>query len=87
MSKRTTEITVESSLLVLRRARRHAPVYCAVCPTPVLLLAPEEAAVLAGVSTRTLYRWIESGQLHFRETAEGPLQKLLVCPNSLPQLT
>jgi excisionase family DNA binding protein len=85
MSKRRRkEITVETSLLVLRRARRHAPVYCAACPSPVPLLTPDEAAALAGVSTRTLYRWVEAERIHFTETPAG---RLLVCPHSLTLLT
>jgi len=85
MSKRKrTEITVETRLLVLRRARHHARLFCATCPAPTPLIAPDEAAVLAGVSTRTIYALVEAGQLHFTETPEGPLMKLLVCPNSLP---
>jgi hypothetical protein len=82
MSKRKrTEITVETSVLVLRRARRHARLFCPTCPSPTPLIAPDEAAVLAGVSTRTIYRWVEAEQLHYSETPEG---RLLVCPNSLP---
>ena len=41
---------------------------------------PEEAPALASVSTRTMYRWVESGRVHFLETPEG---RLLVCRNSL----
>jgi len=78
--RRRTEITVETSLLVLRRTGHRTPLYCATCPSPVPLVAPEEAAVLAGVSTRTIYRWAETAQLHFTETPEG---KLYVCPQSL----
>jgi len=85
--RRRTEITVETNLLVIRRGTHRAPVCCAVCPLPVPLVTPEEAAVLAGTSTRTIYRWVESEQLHYVETPEGPLGKLLVCPNSLPRLT
>ena len=82
MSKRKrTEITVETRLLVLRRARHHARLFCAICPAPTPLIAPDEAAVLAGVSTRTIYRWVEAEQLHYAEMPEG---RLLVCPNSLP---
>jgi predicted site-specific integrase-resolvase len=55
--------------------------FCASCPAPTPLIAPDEAAVLAGVSTRTIYRWAEAEQLHYSETPEG---RLLVCPNSLP---
>jgi len=40
----------------------------------------DEAANLAGVTARTVYRWVEQGKVHFTETAAG---KVLVCVNSL----
>jgi excisionase family DNA binding protein len=75
------EITVETRQMVIRRRTNHAPVWCTECSSPVQLITPEEAAVLAGVSTRTIYRRVERGQLHFVETDSG---RLLICPNSLP---
>ncbi len=77
--KRRIEITVEKTLLLVRRVST-PPVWCAECPAPALMLTPEEAAALTGLSTRSLYRQVEAGQFHFVETAEG---RLLVCPNSL----
>jgi len=44
------------------------------------MCTPEEAAVLTHVSTRTIYRRVEAGRVHFTETAEG---LLLVCLNSI----
>ena len=70
--RRRIEITVENRLLVLRRAV-HPSVWCAVCPVPVQMLTPEEAAALTQVSTRWLYRQLEAGQIHFVETPEGRL--------------
>ena len=78
------EITVETSLLVIRRGTNYVPVWCIECSSPVHLITPEEAAVLARVSTRTIYRWVETAQLHFLETAE---QSPLLCLNSLLRLT
>ena len=40
------------------------------------MLTPEAAAEQAGVSQRTVLRWVNEGVIHFTETAEG---KLLVC--------
>jgi excisionase family DNA binding protein len=75
------EITVETSLLIFRRGTNQFPVWCIDCSSPVQLITPEEAAVLTGVSTRTVYRRVERGHLHFVETDAG---RLLVCPNCLP---
>ena len=81
--KRKIEITVENTLLIIRRSPL-PPVWCVECPAPTQMLAPEEAAALLGVSTRAIYARAEAGQLHFVETPEG---KLLVCPNSLSTST
>jgi excisionase family DNA binding protein len=37
------------------------------------MLAPQEAARRAGVSQRTVYRWVEDGRIHFAETTDGGL--------------
>jgi excisionase family DNA binding protein len=44
------------------------------------MVTPDEAAAVVGVSTRTIYRWIEAEKLHFTETAGG---LLTICLNSL----
>ena len=46
------------------------------------MLTPDEAATLASVGTRTIYRCIEAEQIHFTETAGG---QMLVCLNSLAE--
>ena len=78
------EITVETCLLVIRRPTNHAPVWCIRCSSPVQLITPEEAAVRQGVNTRTVYRWVEAGELHFIESAN---QAPLICLNSVLRLT
>lgn len=77
--KRRIEITVENRLLIIRRFPLPT-VWCAECPAPTLMITPEEAATLVGVSTRMIYAQVETGQFHFVETTAG---KLMVCPNSL----
>ena len=53
---------------------------CDRCTEPSGLITPDEAAALFDVSTRTIYRWLETGAIHFSETAtEG----LLICLSSL----
>ena len=44
------------------------------------MLTPEEAARLACVSPRTVYRWVEAGRLHFSEMPDGGL---FICLASL----
>jgi len=45
------------------------------------MVTVDEAAQLACVSVRTLYRWVENEKLHFTEIADG---ELLICLNSIP---
>lgn len=72
--------TLETRLIIIRRRTNPAPIWCLECSSLVQSVAPEEAAALAGVNTRTIYRWVEAGQLHLIETAE---QSPLICLNSL----
>ena len=78
---RRTEITIEAHrTLVLRRPGRSLLARCATCAGESLM--PHEAATLARVDTRTIYRWIEDEQIHFTET-EG---QMLVCLGSLSDI-
>jgi len=43
----------------------------------------EQAAVMIGVSSRTIYQCVESGQIHFADTPEG---LLLICLKSLSEM-
>lgn len=53
---------------------------CDRCTEPSGMITPDEAAALCEVSTRTVYRWLETGAIHFSETVgEG----LLICLSSL----
>ena len=74
-----TEITLETErLIVVKRQRRTA--WCAACSRRVRMLNVDDAAILAQVNSRTIFRWAESGAVHSSETPEG---LLLICPNSL----
>ena len=53
---------------------------CDRCTEPSGMITPDEAAALCEVSTRTVYRWLETGTIHFSETAE---KGLLICLSSL----
>jgi excisionase family DNA binding protein len=78
--KRRTEITVETErVVVIRQSRSVAPAWCAACAQPATMLSAEEAAAVAGVTRRTIYRWVEAEKVHFVETSDG---LLLLCLNS-----
>ncbi|MBL8187497.1 MAG: hypothetical protein JNK38_05795 [Acidobacteria bacterium] len=79
--KRRIEITIEAERsVILRKKRNNAQAWCAHCDAQVRMLTPEEATLVAGVSLRTINRWVEAGKLHFTETPE---RLLLICFNSL----
>ncbi len=80
--RRRTEITIETRKVTLihQRSMNSAPAWCVDCAAAVEMLHPEQAAALTGSDTRTLYREIEAGRLHFQALADG---RLLICLPSL----
>ena len=81
--KRRTEITIEThQVLILNRRQSSDLMSCEQCRTGRSpLVTPEVAGSLTGVNTRTVYRWVEAGRLHYTETNNGGL---FVCLASLP---
>ena len=78
---RTTEIKVEhEELYLLHRSQRPIDAWCARCAAQVRMVTPEEAANFASVTSRTIYRWLEDGRLHFLEEPGG---ELFICSQSL----
>jgi hypothetical protein len=74
-----TEITIETHrVLVIRRPKSSFLAWCAACAEQSQMITPVEAAVLARVSTRPIYRWIEADKLHFTETPDGLLHVCLM---------
>ena len=80
MRKKAT-ITIETErLLTLRRSGRVVDRWCAGCRAEVKMIGVEEAAAIAGLSQRKLFRLAEAGEIHFIETPQG---QALFCLNSL----
>jgi hypothetical protein len=80
-----TECTVEvDQVFVVRRSGRSVEGWCAHCAAVSTLLTPEDAAILFGVSARTIYRWMEVGRVHW---TEATCELLLVCLDSLLEQT
>lgn len=79
--RRIREVTIQTSeTFVLRPSQITVLTGCSQCAAEVEMLTASAAAALIGVPLRWIYRWIETGQLHFQETPAG---LVLVCPNSL----
>ena len=77
---RRIRITIQTErLLVINQGRSlYSP--CSACGEEVRMVTIDQAAALAPVSSREIYREIEAGMLHFTETTGG---SILVCFNSL----
>jgi len=76
-----TEITIETDRIVVLSRRKVSVVsWCHECTQMTKMVTVDEAAAIAGVTSRTMYRWVDAEKLHFSETAEGVL---IICFNSL----
>jgi hypothetical protein len=53
---------------------------CPVCQCDVNMLPVALFTKTAGVSPRTVYRWVEENQLHYVESSDGTV---LICENSV----
>ena len=78
--KTRTEITFEVDRLVIVGRQRRVLHWCDSCHRHLDMMTTDQAALMAGVTSRTIFRWADSGQLHSTESPEG---LLLICPNSL----
>lgn len=72
--------TEESTLVRTTKGRQSSFMWCPACRRQVEMATPELVAKIAGVSTRTIYRWVEAGKLHFDEV---PDRTMLICLDSL----
>lgn len=79
-STRRMKITVEKERLLVVGHQHEVESWCEECSARVRMLRPGEAAAVAAVSDRTIFRQIESHRLHFTETSQGAV---LICLNSL----
>ncbi len=78
---RRTRITINTrELTLITKLQCTTAADCPQCEARVEMATPEQAVTLTGIPSRQIYGWVESGQLHFLETAEG---HLLICLDSL----
>ena len=85
LKKIRTELSVEiDDVFVVRRLGRSVEGWCAGCGGAATLVTPEDAGVLTGTGTRSVYRLVETGAIHW---GEAPGDLLLVCLGSLLEQT
>ena len=78
--KRRREIIIETHVVQVVHGRTPHSAWCHACAATTGMITPEAAAVLARVTARTIYRWVETGALHFTDAPGGAL---LICLTSL----
>jgi hypothetical protein len=84
MKGKRTEITIETDRVWFISSPRKVVGWCVVCDTEAELLPVDEAALLRCVSSRTIFQWVETQQVHASENANG---LLLICLKSLSDNT
>jgi len=81
---RRTEVTVETDeITIIRCSREIVAQPCTECTQAVVMITPEQAAMMTSTNVRAIFRWLEAGWVHYAETPEG---SLLVCPDSILKL-
>lgn len=81
MKKRRVEFIIETHRTwIIREPQLSAPAWCAECARTVRMVTADEAARIMSQTTRTIFLWVETHRLHYRETPTG---SLLVCLDSL----
>ena len=79
-TRRKERIEIHERLIV-RTASGSLPAVCDACSAAdSILLSPEQASSLTGIPARLIYRWVETGMIHYKEAANG---KLTVCVKTL----
>jgi hypothetical protein len=79
--KKRTKLTIETEhLLIIRGGSSYQCAKCEACGEVVPLITVDEAAMLAQVGSRAIYRLVEAEKIHFIETRN---ELLLICFNSL----
>jgi hypothetical protein len=83
MKRRTITVEIDRVVLISQR-KSNVVSWCDACASLAQMVSVDEAAALAHVSSRAIYRRVEDDRLHFTETPEG---RLFICLNSLAQKT
>ena len=79
--RRRTEITIQTrEVVVVRQATSSKRQWCSACRAERSFVLPEQAARIADVSVRTIFRRVEEGRVHFHEGNEGQIR---ICTDSI----
>ena len=75
-----TRITIETDSLLILRGRSSLRAWCSRCAADVEMIALEETGVVSNLERAELEAWLNSGELHRLQAADG---STLTCLNSL----
>jgi hypothetical protein len=81
LGKRRTRILIETEeILVSRKGAKSIVTWCRECQAETMKVTVLQAALLCQVDQSSMQAWIQGGQLHVSQTAEGDL---LICVAAL----
>ena len=75
-----TRITIETDSLLILRGRGSRRAWCSRCAAEVEMIALEDTGVISNLERPELEEWLNSGELHRLQAADG---SSLTCLNSL----
>jgi hypothetical protein len=75
-----TRITIETDSLLILRGRSSVRAWCSRCAAEVEMIALEDMGVISNLERPELEEWLNSGELHRLQAADGTA---LTCLNSL----
>ncbi len=79
MAKQMT-IKIETDSLLILRARSSIRAWCPRCAAESEMIALENAGVISNLERPALEQWLNSGELHWSQAADG---SGVICLNSL----
>jgi len=75
-----TRITIETDSLLILRGRNSRRAWCPRCAAEEEMIALEDAGISSNLELPALEEWLDSGELHRSQAANG---SALICLNSL----
>jgi hypothetical protein len=75
-----TRITIETDSLLILQGRTSESVWCRHCQAQVGAIALENVGVISNLERTALEEWLNSGELHRLQTADG---STFICLSSL----
>jgi hypothetical protein len=79
MAKQTT-IRIETDSLLILRSRSSTRAWCPLCAAEVETIVLEDTRVISNLEQPALEQWLNAGELHRSQAADG---SALICLNSL----